>query len=339
MNYNKGFTAAFYAYRIDPVTWRETERFEVTGGRITRSDEGLRHAADIDYKGYFPDLEQWVRIYMDTEQNGASAHEPVFTGLACAPDGSFDGVVETGALQCFSVLKAAEDVDLPRGYYVLAGTDGARAVLDLLDVIPAPVEAAVGSPSLQATIIAEDGENRLTMADKILTAINWRLRISGDGSVWIGPWSAEPVASFDALENDCVEPQIRYERNLFECPNVLRAVSDELTAIARDEDQDSILSVQNRGREVWETETDVNLGSGESIAEYAVRRLRELQTVLLTAEYTRRYRPEVMPGDVIRLTYPAQRLKGLFTVTDQDVSLGFAADTRESVSTYTGGSE
>ena len=63
MNWKNGFSSSYYAYIIDPKSWRETERFEITGGSITRSDEGLRDSADIDCTEYENDKERYVRIY------------------------------------------------------------------------------------------------------------------------------------------------------------------------------------------------------------------------------------------------------------------------------------
>lgn len=47
MNWKNGFSASYYTYVLDPVSWRETTRFEITGGSINRTDEGLRDSADI----------------------------------------------------------------------------------------------------------------------------------------------------------------------------------------------------------------------------------------------------------------------------------------------------
>jgi len=59
--------------------------------------------------------------------------------------------------------------------------------------------------------------------------------------------------------------------------------------------------------------------------------LAELQQVEITADYDRRYVPEVLPGDLIRLSYPGQGLDGIFAVGDQSIELGHAARTSERV--------
>ena len=65
MNWNKGFSAEYYACFVDPITWENLERFEILSGSIKRTDSGLRHSADIDCTDYNQSLERWIRIYLD----------------------------------------------------------------------------------------------------------------------------------------------------------------------------------------------------------------------------------------------------------------------------------
>lgn len=104
---------------------------------------------------------------------------------------------------------------------------------------------------LAESIVAEDGESNLSMADRILDAIGWRLRIDGDGTIRIMPAAADPVARLDPISNDLLEPKIKITADWYNCPNVLIVVAGDVTAVARDDDPDSPLSTVSRGREVW----------------------------------------------------------------------------------------
>lgn len=330
MDWDKGFTASYYAYIVDAKTWRETTVLQLTDGSISRSASGLRDSADISCVNY-NEREQYIRLYLDVQQSGGSDHVAIFTGLTSAPTKDIDGVIVTNKIECYSVLKPAEDVLLQRGYYVPAEADVGRVITDLFSVTPAPVEVLGVAPSLQTAIIAEDGENHLTMVDKILTAINWRMRILGNGTIQILPQSNETVKTFDAQNADVIEPSLKITRDWYECPNVFRAVSGDLYAVARDDSDTSPLSTINRGREVWAEETNVALNTGESIAEYAQRRLNELQQIETTASYTRRYDPGVLVGDCVRLNYPKQTLNGTYEITSQKIKLGYGCTTDEEV--------
>lgn len=330
VDYSKGYSASYYAERVDPDTWRDVGVIRLTGGTIKRETTGKRQSADLNCVRYRIPVEQWVRVYLDIRQEGAAAHVPLFTGLAVSPDDDINGSLTLNTLTCFSVLKPAEDVLLARGWYAPAGMSGAELVRRLLSVSPAPIIAEDNSPALAASIVSEDGETHLSMADRILDAIGWRLRIDGDGTIRIMPAATDPVARLDPISNDLLEPKIKITADWYNCPNVFQAVAGDVTGVARDDDPDSPLSTVSRGREVWKKES-CTLSASESVAEYARRRLRELQRVRQTVSYTRRYLPDVMPGDIVGLNYPEQQLTGNYGVQSQSITLGYGARTAEQI--------
>ena len=330
IDYAKGYSASCYAERVDPATWRDVGVIQLTGGTIKREITGKRQSADLSCMYYRVQVEQWVRVYLDIRQDGAVEHVPLFTGLAVSPDTERNGALVASTLTCFSVLKPCEDVLLPRGWYAPAGMSGAELVRRLLSVSPAPIAAEDDAPALAEAIVAEDGESNLSMADRILDAIGWRLRIDGTGTIRIMPPASEPSARFDPVSNDMIEPQVKTTADWYSCPNVFRAVAGDVTGIARDDDPDSPLSTVNRGREVWKKES-CSLSASESAAGYARRRLKELQRVRQTVSYTRRYLPDVMPGDIVGLNYPEQNLAGNYGVQSQSITLGYGARTAEQI--------
>lgn len=334
MDWTRSKTTAYYGYRIDPATWRETERFQITGGKISRQEGGLRDSANVDCVAYPEGREDYIRIYMDVEQDGASEHIALFTGLTSAPSRKIEGTYETVTLQCYSVLKAAADVLLDRGFYVSANTNGGKALQDLLSVCPAPVEIVGAAPTLKNTIIAEGSETRLSMANKVLEAMDWRMLLKGDGTITITEKPSEEVAMFDPLENDILEPTLKIDFDWYSAPNVFRATQNNISAVAKDENINSPYSIPNRGREVWAEETSCKLNTGESIGEYAIRRLSELQNVARKVTYSRRFVDNVFVGDIVRLHYTEQGLDGLFTVKSQNINIGGGSETEEDVVAY-----
>ena len=319
MNWSKGYTSATYVREVDPDTWRDLDRLEITGGSVNRSEGDLQEAASLDCKD-FGSGEKWVRVWMDTAQEGAAAHVALFTGLATSPENDINGRLSSSPVVCYSVLKPAADVLLPRGWYAPAGASGAALIAELLSVGPAPIETAENSPILSTAYVAESGETNLTMVRKILAAIDWRIRISGEGVISIEPKPTEPVATFDCLEYDSIEPELTVSFDWYECPNVFRATRSGVSAVARDE-SDGIFSIPSRGREIWAEEDNVTLNANETLQGYAARRLGELQQVTRTAIYDRRYHPDVNVGDLIRLHYPKQGIDGIYRPTSQDIDL------------------
>ena len=331
MDWNKGYSASYVMMEVDPATWRDVGSVQITGGSVHRELTGKRESADVSCSGYDVNVEQWVRIYLETQQGGDSNRTALFTGLATSPANEFNGNVRSNTLECYSVLKPCEDVAMPLGWYAPAGMQGGELIRQLLSVSPAPVTVEADSPRLAEPIIAEANETNLSMIDKILTAIDWRLRIAGDGGISVEQKPLDPAASFDPIDNDAIETQVTVSADWYSCPNVYRATAGDVTGIARDEDPESPFSIQNRGREVWMTESGVNLACNENIAGYAQRKLKEAQQVKQSASYTRRYMPDVIPGDLVRMQYPTQGLSGVYAVQAQTISLGYGASTEEQI--------
>lgn len=331
MEWNKGFSASYYASEVDIRTWRDAGRFEITGGSISRTDDGLRNSADISCVNYSRDREVWVRVLMNVSQDGSAPdHVALFTGLASAPDRDIHGTLITNSVRCNSVLKPCEDVLLPRGWYAPAGTKAEFVISNLLETTPAPVEFEGDTPNLKDSIVAEEGENHLTMTEKILVAIGWRMQILGDGTILCRPKATSDAMIFSPIDNDSIETELTDSYDWFSVPNVIRATTETNSVVYKDE-SNSIVSVPSRGREIWFEETDCNLNDGESLESYAMRRLREEQNVNRTVSYTRRYHPDLYPSDRIELRYPTLGITGSFYIKSQSISIGYGAPVSEEV--------
>ncbi len=331
MNWNNGFTAKYYCTVVDPITWQDMSRFEIVGGKINRTNDGLMESADIECVNRRQTKEQWVRIYLEAMQTGGSERVALFTGLATSPDRKIDGNIENNPLACYSVLKACDDVLLERGWFAPKGAVGTDLIRSLLKrSTPAPIETDADSAQLTNYIIAEDGETCLSMVEKILKATNFRLRIDGTGTIHIADQAKFSSGMFDPYENDIVLPEIDASDDWYECPNVLRTIVDDTSIVIRDE-SDSDLSIHGRGREIWAEETNCNLSDAESQATYTQRRLKELQSHSVEVSYKRRYQPDIFVGDIVTLNYPKQGLQGNYLVFSQTIEIGYGAETSEKV--------
>lgn len=337
MDYSYGYTAAFYASFINPRTWKATEGFDIVSGSINCQDDELRQSANITVRSYDYTSDMWIRIYMTASQNGSTETVPLFTGIATSPNENYNEGVFDVTIQCYSVLKAVNDVMLPRGWYALAGSNGVETVRELLKMTPAPVEIeqVENFPILDTTIIAQDGETYLTMANAILSAIDWQIQIREDGTIYLSPipdiGKSGYTSMFSANVNDVIETNFSRERDWFECPNVFQAIYGDYMAVARDDDPNSELSTISRGREIWFSE-DADLTEGESLGEYAKKRLNEEQARSEKISYTRRYIPGIYQGDIIRINYPV--LQGDYYVESQSYNLESPVKVSESVFRY-----
>lgn len=333
IDWSLGYSARYYMTQLDKATMKDLERIEIYGGTIKRSLTELCESADIDCVNYEDKTEQMIRIWLDAKQSdGSSSHVPLFTGLATCPTDRYSGRSKTNSLECYSLLKIAQDIMLPRGWYVPVEANSGTLIKDLLSVIGVEIHVAPDAPEIKQSIIAEQGETRLSMVYRIINAMsNWRLRLDGYGDVYIEPINKEEKMIFGASDNDIIETDISITYDWYSAPNVLRCTLDESYAEARDENPDSPLSIPRRGREVWLEDTDVQLNKNETLAEYAQRMLKKYQETATTISYTRRFMPDIYLNDYVRINYPVQGITGLYKITDQNISLGYNARTSEEV--------
>ena len=327
MIWSDGYTSAYYATIVDAKSWRDTDHIRIVSGKISRTADELMESADIEMTD--PIGEQWIRVWLEAKQGGTETVQ-LFTGLISTPKRDIDGARDSWKAECYSVLKPIDDILTDRGFYVPAGVPAPQAAARLLRKGSAPVEVSdAAKPTLLEAIIAEDGETCLTMAKRVLEAINWKIRIDGRGVIHLEPESDNVVLTLGQNDNDIMELSVTDEQDWFSCPNVLRAISDDLTAIARDDDPGSKLSTVTRGREIWAEERSVTLSNNESLSDYAYRRLRTLQSPARKITYTRRYHPDVTVGSILHIKYPEIGIDGNFCVMSQTTELTHGGATKE----------
>lgn len=214
------------------------------------------------------------------------------------------------------------------------GTNGGSMIKKLLSVCGVNIDIAPNAPVITSSIIAEDQENNLSMVDKILEQMDWRLLLNGLGEIRILPPADSSSAIFGNLENDILETSVSFDYDYFNCPNVYRAVMEDAYAIARDDNPNSKFSTVSRGREIWHEDSSCTPNENETLPAYAKRQLELLQKMAITISYNRRFWPDLYPTDFITLHYPSQDLIGNYLITSQDITLGYNATTSEEVVQY-----
>ena len=71
------------------------------------------------------------------------------------------------------------------------------------------------------------------------------------------------------------------------------------------------------------------MAAGESLGEYGMRRLKEMQKPARSLEYTRRFQPDVSINDLVSIIYPKQNIGDVFRVQSQSIDLSYGASVKE----------
>lgn len=316
MDFAQSYSCSFSMWSVDPTTWLDVSRvmdFDGLSYEADSSDAAIESAACT--VGEDPSQLAWVRVYLETTQDGAHERWPLFTGHVTAPERSVNGTESRWPLELSSVLSPASR-DYPElGYSTPAGADVAGEVTRMLaSYTPAPVNVSqAGDHMLEAPMVSEASWTVLDHCHKLMAAVEGlRLRIDGDGTVTATD-SASPVMTLDSGLNDIVMPELTDRMDRSASVNRFQAVDGNSSATWEDADD-----IARRGV-VTERDYSVSLTGDETLAEYAARVGRERQAVARTVSYTREFSPLAHVGDVVRIDLPAQEIVGLFRITRQSI--------------------
>ncbi len=328
IDFSKGYTASYTLRPVDQSTWASGPSYAPV----------ISASAELDATDEYPLLqtgscevtldvadsfeEGFYRIEMEVEQNGTRELHPIATLLMSSGSSSVDHVAQTASVSGYSVLKPASDRLMLTGTYAPKGCDGAAYAAGLLrECIPAPVSVE-GSFTLDEHAVFGTGISYLQAAWTVLKAADWCMRILGDGTVHIAPKPSEATFMLDVEGRHHLMPGVDMTYDLSEVPNRYFAVDGDDVGIAVNEQDGSRTSVSARGRYVdYIDDSPVKVG-GETMTNYAKRKLEEMSTVTREWSYTREYVPDLVPFDLVAGSVPEFGMSGAFRVIKQSIDCG-----------------
>lgn len=322
----KGYSSTYRVMEVDPTTWADlAELGGVVSASVSRDADGElleSGKVELDWSQGEPFAERWCRVEVLADQGGAVERAAIATLLLAPPSRTVTPGRVSMSLEGRSVLSPAADEVLLAGTYVPAGADGAtHAARMLRGCIPAPV-VADGSFRLAEPLVFAQGTTVLKAVWMLLDAAGWGIRISGDGTVAIAARGVEPRLVLDRANASYLSESVRDDAECWAVPNRYVAVRDGETATAVNDDPTDPLSHASRGRWVDEVDDAPTLLSGETLREYAERRLRESSRSARVCEWDRSWCPDVTVGDVVRCDVAGIGINGDLRVVSQSVRLG-----------------
>ena len=331
---------AWHARTVDPATWAESG--ELSGVRsmtVERSDDGdapLLESAEVvlDEEVGAEPFSGWLRLTATVEQAGQFERVDMAT-VWCERSASevshgIDGRTLAGRSVLWPCSKGyAWDVS---GGYAPAGSDGAELAARMVaTTTPAPVSVE-GGFTVDGHVVFDQSATVLDAAWLLLKAGGYRIRLSGDGRITIGPNPTEPALELDAANASIVVPRVGIDADTMGVPNVYRAQDGTEVAVARNDDPSSPVSTVSRGWEhVMRDDSPVRV-NGETLAAYAARRLEEESTISRSLSYSREWWPDVVAGDIVRGSLASVGLEGDMRVRRQRVQCALGMPVEEEAS-------
>lgn len=308
----------FRVHEVDPHTWlpvREVKGVEsFCVKRSTSDDAPLLESGDMDAS------EEITEGYYRVTAMTASGEAVDVATLLMVPDGAtYSYQTWGGGVSGKSVLTPASERRFRPGSYVPKGTDGAAYCARLLrEVIAAPVSVE-GSFALGDHVVHDLGQSYLDGIWEVLDAGAFCIQIAGNGTVNIRPKPIMPALTISTSERGMLMPEIGRSYPIEDVPNVLKVYDVEQEAEARNDDPASPTSTVARGRVIEEVEESPTRKEGETLANYAIRRLAELSDVYETLDVEREHVAGIMPYSVIEANLPEAGISGTFRVMSQTI--------------------
>lgn len=309
----------FEYYTVDPTSWKERGRID------TVLDCSISHDFESDQlsTATFTITEAldecYIRPYLVVIQNGIKERFCLGTYLAQRTSSSFNGAYPEIEFEAYSPLQELDEKLPALGSYIPKGENILeQAYLRMGENMRAPIVRPSATAKLTDDFIAEDNDSELTFCRDLVAQAGYHLELDETGQVLFAPdtllASMQPVWTYTDDNASIMQADISDTKDLYNIPNVVEVIysgtSRVLTGIARNTDENSIVGIPRRGREVIKRITDPSF-SGEPTAamvqSFAEQKLEELSTLTCELNYKHAYNG-VRIGDCVRMNYTAAGL-------------------------------
>ncbi len=327
-DWTKSMDQSFEYYTVEPTTLADVKKIDdiITGSSFDRdSDVQTLGSATIDATKSIG--ERYIRCYLKTIQDGITEKFPLGTVLCQTPKTTFDGIVKDVSMDCYTTLIELKEKKPPLGYTIRKGSNIMDAAYRIVsENARAPVakveptyetdssgELKDTSPKLYQDFVANTDDTWLSFVIDLIANAKYELGLTERGEILFVPKqdieSLQPVWTYNDDNSSILYPDITMNHDLYGIPNVVEVIysygNDYKQAIAKNEDINSPISIQNRGREIIHRDTKPNLAgyvTQNQIQDYANRLLKSLSTIEYKISYKHAYCP-VRVGDCVRLNY------------------------------------
>lgn len=322
IDWTKPMQQTFEHYIVDPGTWRDTKKLNtVISTTIKReSDSGTLGSATLDVIDTLGEC--YVRTYLIAIQKGVTEKIPLGTHLLQTPSSRYDGKIRSVSIDAYTPLLELKEKPPALGYSILKDAN----IMDIAcrlaqEILRAPVVTTTNDTKLQQDFVANSNDTWLTFLSDLIANAKYIFALDELGRVLFAPQqdtaSLQPVWTYTDDNSSILNPEITTDHDIYGIPNVVEVIYSNngvyyYSKVVNDDDN-SPLSINNRGREIIHRDSNPKLSGIPTqleIDEYAKKLLRNLSSVEYTISYTHGYCP-VRLGDCVRLDYKDAGLKNV----------------------------
>ena len=339
-DWTKSMEQTYEFYKVNPNPWKETEPIRtITSCTVTRdSSQETLGSASLNCT---EDLgECYVRVYLVTRQNRIKERFCLGTFLTQTPEFNYDGKTSDISIDCYTPLLELKDVPPPLGYTVFKGSKTLNAAFDIVrENCRAPLGRVSGYDGLDHALtqdfVSDTDDTWLSYTTDLISNAGYQFALEDDCSIYFDRIkdlkTMQPMYTFSDNNSSLLGPSIKDKRDLYGIPNVLEMLftsetNDYYYAVVENNDPNSEVSIQRRGRRVVKRETKPNFPGNptkEEFDEYAIQTLKDLSTLEHTVTFTHGFVPKVRLGTCVRLNYTRAGLTNIRArITSQSIKCG-----------------
>lgn len=330
--WNESMQQTFEYYEVDPNTWKDKKPIRsIIDSRIER-DSGAETLGSASFTTSESMGECYIRVYLITNQNGIKEKFPLGTYMVQTPSYSFDGMVRNITMDAYTPLIELKEKLPPLGFFTPKDTNILEESIVLMrERMRAPIVKTINEENIPYEFVADTSDTWLSYLTDFVGACKYRLKLDELGRVMFDPVIRTEAMAPSWIYNDdnssILYPAISLENDLYGIPNVVEVIfsSDEYYIYSKvtNEDEDSPVSIQNRGREVVHRVSNPEISgtpTQSKLDKYAEDLLKEKSSLEYSITYTHGYCP-VNVGDCVILNYKAAGLHNVKArVVSQSIS-------------------
>ena len=337
IDWTKSMEQTFEYYIVDPGTWKDVRLLkEIKSSSITRElSSDTLGSASFDTTELLGEC--YIRVYLIASQNGVTEKVPLGTYLVQTPSSSFDGRVHEFSLDAYTPLLELKEKKPNVGYSIRYQMDGVNknimknAYLLTRENVRAPVIETIDDKELENNFVADPNDTWLNYISDLISNAKYRFDINELGNISFSKIedveSMIPRWTFNDDNSSILLPEITMNNDIYGIPNVVEIIYTNgrihYEEIVENNDENSPVSIQNRGRRIVYREIDPNLTGIQTplqIKQYAQDVLKKLSSIEYTISYKHGYCP-VRVGDCVRLNYSRAGIKDVKArVISQNIS-------------------
>lgn len=322
IDWSESMKQEFEYYEVDPNTWKDIRLLDsVTSASINRDlDTDTLESASLDLINTLGEC--YVRIYLVTIQNDYKKKHCLGTFLLQTPSVAFDGKYSSTSVDAYSPLLELKENNVSIGFSLLKNSnilDDAYTIMS--SNMRGPIVKSSSDKTLAKNFVSSGDEKWISFVSDLVASAKYEIGLDELGRVIFKPIQTieqmQPVYTYNDDNSSILYPDLTMSRDLYSVPNVVEVYYTNnnlnLFSVIKNEDPNSITSIQNRGREIIYRITNPDMHgtpTQEMLDEYAEEMLKEVSSLTYKINYTHGYCP-VRVGDCVRLNYRKAGLKNI----------------------------